>query len=381
MNFSIENKKIRMAIIVFAVVFGIIGFRIYKNISDNQQKAARVSGAGSIEVETAVVGRQDVIPELVFSANLDPIWSAEISPKFSGRLDRLYVDEGDIISAGQVLAQMDAAELASQIYQAEGALYSAQADRQDAVANYERNAKLYEQGAVSKKEYESSRFKQDNASGSYSAAQGGLKVLQERLDSATLRSPRAGVVTRRFLHEGYYVNSGTPIISVADTTELLAVADVGEGHIGSIYLGAPVDIRVAAYGDEIFRGKITRISPVAQLPARTFRVEIQIANQNQRLKGGMFATIAIHGQVRKNALIIPQTAIVMREDQKTVYVIDQNNVVQQKLLEVGSINDGMVEVLSGLDEGDRIVISGQNRLRQGSKVTYENSNSVSEGKP
>lgn len=381
MKFSIENKKVRMAVIIFAVVFGIIGFRIYKNISDNQQKAARVSGAGSIEVETTVVGRQDIIPELIFSANLDPVWSAEISPKFSGRLDRLYVDEGDVVNAGQVLAQMDTAELASQVYQAEGALYSAQANRQDAVADYDRNAKLYEQGAVSKKEYESSRFKQDNAAGSYSAAQGGLKVLQERLDSATIRSPRTGVVTRRFLHEGYYVNSGTPIISVADTTELLAVADVGEGHIGSIYLGAPVDIRVAAYGDEIFRGKITRISPVAQLPARTFRVEINIPNQDQRLKGGMFSTITIHGQVRKDALIIPQSAIVMREDQKTVYVIDQNNVVQQKLLEVGSINDGMVEVLSGLAEGDRIVIGGQNRLRQGSKVTYENSNSSGGKKP
>lgn len=381
MKFSIENKKVRMAVIVFAVVFGIIGFRIYKNISDNQQKAARVSGAGSIEVESAIVGRQDITPELIFSANLDPVWSAEISPKFSGRMDRLYVDEGDVVSAGQVLAQMDTAELASQVYQAEGALYSAQADQQDAIADYERNAKLYEQGAVSKKAYESSRFKQDNTAGSYSAAQGGLKVLQERLDSATIRSPRTGIVTRRFLHEGYYVNSGTPIISVADTTELLAVADVGEGHIGAIYLGAPVDIRVAAYGDEIFRGKITRISPVAQLPARTFRVEINIPNQDQRLKGGMFATITIHGQIRKGALVIPQTAIVMREDQKTVYIIDQNDVVQQKLLEVGSINDGMVEVLSGLDEGDRIVIGGQNRLRQGSKVTYENSNSAGGKKP
>lgn len=381
MKLGIANKKVRMAIIVFAVVFGIIGFRIYKNISDNQQKAARVSGAGSIEVETTVVGRQDIIPELVFSANLDPVWSAEISPKFSGRLDRLRVDEGDIVVVGQVLAQMDTAELASQVYQAEGALYSAQANRQDAVADYDRNAKLYEQGAVSKKEYESSRFKQDNATGSYSAAQGGLNVLQERLDSATIRSPRTGVVTRRFLHEGYYVNSGTPIISVADTSELLAVADVGEGHIGAIYLGASADICVAAYGGELFRGKITRISPVAQLPARTFRVEINIPNQDQRLKGGMFATITIHGQVRKSTLVIPQTAIVMREDQKTVYIIDPNNIVQQKLLEVGSINDGMVEVLNGLDEGDRIVISGQNRLRQGSKVTYENNNSSGGKKP
>ena len=372
MKFGIQNKKVRVGAVILAVILAVIGFRIYTNMMENQKKAARVSGAGSTEVETALVGRKDILPSLTFSANLDPIWSADISPKIGGRLNRLYVDEGDAVSAGQVLAQMDSAEIASAVYQAEGNLYMAQATREDAAADHQRNAKLYEQGALSRREYDNSRFKQESSSGSYSAAQGGLNVLRERLADTTIRSPRAGVVTRRYIHEGNYVNNGVAIISVADTTELLAVADVGEGHIGEIYLGASVDVKVEAYGGEIFKGKITRISPMAQLPARTFKVEISIPNKENRLRAGMFASISIQGQLKKNALVIPQSAIVMREDQKTVYVVDQNNVIQQKLLEIGSVNDGMVEVLSGLSEGDRIVTAGQNRLRQGTKVSLPN---------
>ena len=371
MKFGIQNKKVRIGAIVLIVVLGVIGFRIFTNIMDNQKKAARVSGAGSTEVETALVGRQNILPSLTFSANLDPIWSADISPKVSGRLNRLYVDEGDAVAAGQVLAQMDSAEIASAVYQAEGALYSAKANQEDSVADHQRNAKLYEQGAVSRREYDNSRFKQESSAGGYSAAQGGLNILRERLADTTIRAPRAGVVTRRYIHEGNYVNSGAPIISVADTTELLAVADVGEGHIAELYLGASVNIKVSAYGDEVFKGKITRISPMAQLPARTFKVEISIPNKENRLRAGMFASISIQGELHKNALVIPQSAIVMREDQKTVYVVDANNVLQQKVLEVGSVNDGMVEVLSGLSEGDRIVTAGQNRLRQGTKVSYK----------
>ena len=381
MQFSMGNSKVRIAVIVCVVILGIIGFRIYTNISENQRTAARASGGGSIQVETMVVSRQDIVPSLAFSANLEPLWLADISPKVSGRLERLYVDEGDVVAEGEILAQMDSAEVASQVHQAEGSLYAARANHENAAIEYERNAKLYEQGAISQRSRDNSRFQRDNTAGSVSSAQGGLNVLYDRLSSTTIRSPRSGVVTRRYLQEGYYVNSGTPIVSVADVSELLAIADVGEGYIAEVYQGANVSVRVTAYGERVFTGKVTRVSPMAQLPARTFKVEITVPNIENQLRAGMFASLSIEGKTRKDALVIPQSALVMREDQKTVYVVDENNVIQQKLLDIGSINDGWVEVLSGLAEGERIVVAGQNRLRQGSRVSYEDGASLGGTEP
>lgn len=366
----LRNKKVQITLICSLVLVFVIVFRIYSNISLNKDRAVRASQTNAVVVETVVVTRKNIIPTMIFSANLDPIWFANISPKIDGRLASLYVDEGDYVKSGQIVAQMDVDELQAQVLQAQGSVHSSGAQKNDAMTQYERNLKLYEQEAISKKELDSSRYQQEITIGNHTSAQGSLDLLNEKLNSATIRVPRDGVVTRRYLYDGYYVKSGEAIISIADTTFLLAVADIGEGLIADVYLGADVEITVVAYRDEVFHGKVNRISPMASLPARTFKVEIKIPNTDNRLKAGMFSTIAIRGQERKDVLVVPQAAIVMREDQRTVYVINEENIVQQKLLEIGAIDGDNIEVLKGLDEGSRIVISGQNKLRQGMKVTF-----------
>lgn len=366
-----ENKKLKIVLICSCLLVLVIFFRIYTNISSNKEKALRASQTNAILVETALVTRKNIVPTMAFSANLDPIWSAAISPKIDGRLANLYVDEGDYVTSGQIVAQMDVDELQAQVSQAQGSIHSALAQKNDATVQYERNLKLYKEDAISKKELDSSKYQQEIAIGNYTTAQGSLDLLSEKLSSATIRVPRDAVVTRRYLYDGYYVKSGEAIISIADTTSLLAIADIGEGLIADVYLGADVDVTVVAYHDEVFHGKVNRISPMASLPARTFKVEIKIPNTDNRLKAGMFSTIAIRGQERKDVIVVPQSAIVMREDQRTVYVVNSDNIVQQKLLETGAIDGDNIEVIKGLSEGERIVIGGQNKLRQGMKVSFE----------
>ena len=364
-----KNKKIKIAVVVAIVILGIIAFRIYANMAENERRAKRAFQGAKVAVETSVVKKQSIIPTLLFSANLEPVWSADLSPKLDSRLDKLNVDEGDYVRSGQVLAQMDVLELSAQAYQLEGVLYEARSDSENARVDLERNEKLYEQNAISKRDLDNARSKNDMSRGRFASAQGALNVLREKLDAATIRAPKEGVVTRRYLHAGNYVKSGTPIVSIADTTILVAKADVSEGQIGNVYMDAEADVSVTAYPDQEFRGSVSRMSPMANLPARTFKTEITISNLDGKLKAGMFATVAIKGKVRENVVVIPQTAIVMREDQKTVYIVNSDSVVQQVLLETGAVEDGNIEVIKGLSEGDIIVIGGQNKLRQGTAVT------------
>ncbi len=371
MQFGLKNKKVTIGIAVCLAILAVVAFRIYSNMALNRERAARVFQGTTASVDTAIVKRQDIVPTLKFSANLEPVWSADISPKIDSRLDKLYVNEGDYVTAGQILAEMDKVELGAQVFQAEGLIYEAMADSEDAAREYERNTKLYEQNAISKKEVDNSKSRKDMTAGRYTAAQGALKVLKEKLDGLTIRAPRDGVVTRRYVQAGVFLKSGSPIVSVADTTVLLAKSDISEGQIGNVYMDAPAKITVAAYEGKSFSGQVSRISPLADLPARTFKTEIRVPNPNNQLRAGMYAAVSVSGQTHRSAVVIPQTAVVMREDQKTVYVVNADNVVQQKLLELGAVEEGWVEVLKGLSEGERIVVSGQNKLRQGVKIKYD----------
>ena len=127
-------------------------------------------------------------------------------------------------------------------------------------------------------------------------------------------------------------------------------------------------IRVNALKDQEFKGTLTRLSPAASLPARTFTAEVNIPNPQNILKAGMFAKADIAGQVRTKIVAVPESSLVLREDQKTVFVVAEGNKVVQKVLKLGDAAGGWVEVLDGVKEGEQIVIAGQHKLKDGASI-------------
>ena len=203
------------------------------------------------------------------------------------------------------------------------------------------------------------------------AAQGNLLLLKTRLDNARIISPLTGVVIKRYVQAGTFSKAGSPIFAVADTTTLLAKAMVGEAQIAELSVGTPVKISLNAYPGQEFKGVLTRLSPSASVPTRTFTAEVSIPNPNQTLKVGMYANAYIGGQVRKNVLAVPEGALVLREDQKTVFVVLADNKVMQRVLKLGDAAGGWVEVRDGVKEGERIVVAGQHKLKDGLSVRLE----------
>lgn len=368
----VNAKKKKVFLITGFVVLallGIISYRIYDNISANKERAIKGSQGRGAAVETGLVTRRDITPTLTFSANLEPLWNADISPKVDGRVDKLYVDEGDIVTAGMVIGVLDTNELAAQVMQAEGNLLSNQASLEQAELDLSRAQALATQGAVSAQSLDTARTKRDLAIGQVRSAEGNVVLLKARLDNANIIAPRSGIVLKRYIQAGSYAKAGSQIVSIADVSSLLGKATLGESELSEIAVGLQVKIIVNALQDKEFIGTITRISPAATLPARTFTAEITIPNVSGILKPGLFSKIVIPGTVHKNALVVPESALVMREDQKTVYVVTSENKVQQRVLKLGYVGEGWAEILAGLNDGERIVIAGQNKLKDGSTIT------------
>ncbi len=363
-----QRKALLIAAVVALVLAGLIGYRIYSNMHAGQERAARASQGQAVAVEVAVVTRQDVTPVLTFSSSLEPVWNADIASKVDGRIDQLTVDEGDAVTAGTTIAVLDMGELSAQVIQAEGSLLQAQANLEQAELDFRRMETLSAQGAVSSQTLDSARTKRDLAVGQVRAAEGAVALYNSKLTGATVTVPRDGIVVKRFLQPGFYARAGSAIITVADITTLLAKATVGEAEIAQLTQGTSVKVRVDALGSQEFNGTITRISPVAAMPSRTFIAEISVPNRQNALKAGMFARVEVPGQVHAQAVVVPETALVMKEDSKTIFVVNAENKVEQRLLRLGYIGGGWAEVLDGVKEGEKIVVAGQNKVRDGSTV-------------
>ena len=369
MQMKVPHKKWQIiGLGLFLLMIGIIAYKIYANISTGKERAARALAGRTVTVEAAAAGRRDLAPVFTFSANLEAVWSTEVSTKADGRIDKLFVEEGDRVTAGMVLARLDMNELAAQVMQAEGQVLQAQATLEQNELNFQRMNALYQQNAVSAHTLDSARTQRDLAMGGLQAARGNFLLLKARLDNANILSPLSGVVIRRHVQAGAFSKAGIAIFTVADTSTLLAKAVVGEAQITELALGKSVNVKVDALKGQEFKGTITRLSPAASVPTRTFTAEVSIPNPEGLIKVGMFANAEVVGQERKNVLAVPESALVMREDQKTVFVVTEENRVVQKVLKLGDAAGGWVEVLSGLKDGERIVVAGQHKLKDGASI-------------
>ena len=364
---SIKNWKV-IAFTVGALLVLFIGYKIYSNIAIGKERAARALAGRTVTVEAAALERRDLLPKFSFSANLEAVWSTDVSAKADGRIGQVLVEEGDRVTAGMVLARMDTDELAAQVMQAEGQILQAKATLEQNELNFRRMDTLYKQNAVSAQSLDSARTQRDLAQGGVTAAEGNLRLLRARLENANVVSPLTGVVVKRYVQSGTFSKAGAAIVAVADVSSLLAKAVVGEAQVAELKLGIPVTVRVNALKDQEFKGTLTRLSPAAALPARTFTAEVNIPNSQGILKAGMFAKVDIAGLVREKVLVVPEGALVLREDQKTVFVVTPENKVVQKVLKLGESSGGWVEVLDGVKDGEKIVVAGQHKLKDGASI-------------
>lgn len=367
---NLQNRKVKIVLGLLLAVSVIIGYRIYSNIQADRARAAKMSQSRSIAVVTAHPVRRTIVPQLHFSGSLDPEWQAQVAAKVDGRLEKVYVHEGDRVEKGQVLAILEQMDTDANLLSAKGSFLDAQTSLRKAETDLARYEKLYATGAVSQQVVDDYRFARDNAAAKLEAARGSLQGMESKAAGTVVTAPADGIVAKRYYQEGYYAKAGTPLFAIADISMLKTTIHIPEGQVTGVKVGNEADIALPAYPGKKLVGKITRIAPVADLPAHTFAAEVSVDN-SEGLLAGVYANVSLIGEPREQVLTVPMHAIVMRDDQQTVFVADAQGVVQRRVLSLGYSDDKVAEVLRGLDEKDTIVVEGHNKLREGSRINLE----------
>ncbi len=367
---NLQNRKVKIVLGLLLAVCVIIGYRIYSNIQNDRIRAANMSRTRTIDVQTGHATRQTIRPSMSFSGSLDPEWQAEVASKVDGRLERVYVHEGDRVSRGQVLALLEQVDTKADELNARGSYLDAQTNLRKAETDLARYEKLYATGAVSQQVVDDYRFARANAEAKLEAARGNLQSMESKSAATVLVAPADGIVAKRYYQEGYYAKAGTPVFAIADISRLKTVINVPEGQVAGIAVGNEARIELPSYPNKKLVGKITRIAPVADLPAHTFATEISVDN-SEGLLAGIYANVTLQAEPKENVLTIPLHAIVMRDDQQTIFVADEQGVIQRRVLSIGYTDDKIAEVLGGITEEDLIITGGQNKLREGSKITID----------
>lgn len=402
MNGSNGSKKRRKRFIIIGIIVGVVlvcALGLY----------AFTRGGTKIDPsKLAKVEKGDLAKSVVATGKVTPITKVEVKSKASGIVKKLLVDYGDRVKKGQLLAQLDKEEIQAQVDQSSAALQAAEANMTSSAADYERakvdaegpdvpllkraydrSMGMAKDGVVStsaledaQRNYELALNKQNVAKAqvmvlkakiAQSQAQvaqdrANLKQLEEQLSYTDIESPIDGVVLSRDVEMGDAVSSilvlgssATLVMTLGDTSQVYVKGKVDESDIGRVYLGQPARIKVESFKDKTFNGVVTKISPmgVEKDNVTTFEVRVSINNPGGELKAEMTANAEIILEEHKNVLQIPEGAIIYDKDKKASVEAPDSKAKDGKkkvAVNIGISNGAKTEVLSGLKEGDQVVL-------------------------
>jgi RND family efflux transporter MFP subunit len=333
-------------------------------------------------VELGTATRADVAAHLTVVGNLIGLQTVDIAPRTGGRLLSVNVQLGDRVRRGQVLAKVEDREIVEQVRAAEASqevakatIRQREADLKVAELNFERSKNLFSRQLLAKQALDDaeSRYLAAVAQTDLSKAQlsqndARLSELRINLQHTSVASPVDGYVGKRNVDPGAMVNTNTAIASVVDISRLRLVVNVVEKDLRLVNAGDVADVEVDAYPGEKFSGKIARVAPVLDPATRTATMEVEIPNNDHKLKPGMYARINLTVEERKNTLVAPKNAVIDFENKRGVWMPNDQKRAAFVPVTLGIEGPEQIEILSGLKEGDRFVTTGAGAVRNNDQL-------------
>jgi membrane fusion protein (multidrug efflux system) len=318
------------------------------NRGNSEEDNSKISAA--IPVQVAAVKRGDISLSLMQTTTIEAIRQVDILTKVSGQVIKLPVEEGVRVKKGDLLAELNEAELKIEFMKTK---ISMETDK----TMLERAKNMLEKKLIADENYEMTRLQYESSKAAHEAA-------RLQLEYTSVRAPFDGVVTVRNIELGQRVNVNQSLFVVADFNPLRAKIYVPEKDIGRIYEGQRAKITIEAEPGLDFSGVVKMISPVVDPSSGTSKVTIDIDYHKGKLKPGMFASVFITTETHNNTLIIAKKALILESDLDQVYIYQEGN-AHKVNLKVGFTSGDDLEVLSGLEVGDLVVTAGQDGLREG----------------
>lgn len=338
---------------------------------------------------TAQVSRQNISSLVTCTGSLEPISQVDVGTQVSGRVEKIYVDFNSIVKKGDLLAELDQTVLAATLASAQSSMASAKSQLDYQQKNFERYKTLFEKQLVSSSDFESAEYNYQTAKNNYDVSRNSYQTASTNLSYAKIYSPIDGVVLSREVEEGQTVAASfsTPtLFTIAnDLTKMRVIANVDEADIGNVEAGQRVSFTVDAYPGTVFDGDVTEVRQSATTTNNvvTYEVVINSPNPDLKLKPGLTATVSIYTLEKNDVLAIPTEALSFspgnepaKNGSRQVWVLNGANIAS-KTIEIGSRTGTLTEVISGLSEGETLVLSGgiagNSKTVSTTKDTAENS--------
>jgi RND family efflux transporter MFP subunit len=365
----------------------------------DMQITAEASAANDSLPEVTVVAakKASTMGDLVLPGNIQAVTEAPILARASGYVERRYVDIGDRVTAGQLLADVEAPELDQQVRQAEASVEQAQADLARASAALEQGKanesiakvtatrwdNLVRRGAVSKQENDQyqAQFQAQTANvkaleRAVDAAKGNIGALQANVAGLTamqgylkVKAPFAGVVTLRNVDVGTLVTTGnTMLFRIAQTNLLRTYLNVPQSSASDVHVGQLASLATPELPERKFSGAVTRTANALDPSSRTLLVEVQVPNPEGKLLPGMYVEVDLHLPRKDPPLILPSDTLSVRPEGTMLAVLDSNNAVHFQRVTIGRDYGSNIEILSGLSAGQRVIANPNDAVQEGAKV-------------
>jgi membrane fusion protein (multidrug efflux system) len=343
-------------ILPIALVVVLVAAAIYKIVGD--RPSAEMRRQNIIAVTVQQPQRETIIQRIQLTGDVLPIQQASIFSKVSGTLDRVYANIGTKARTGQLLALIDTTELVQQVEQMAATYYNAR-------ATFLRTKQLLEQNLVSKQDL-------DNAEALMLVAQANLDGAKTRLGYARITAPFSGTITKRFMDPGAVVSTPTnaTLFSLMDYDTVKVVVNVLEKDLPLVHRGTPAIITVDAYPGKENKGVVTRLAQAIDLSTRTMAAEIDIPNSSLLLRPGMYANVVLVVAERANQVTVPTQALLKDDNGSFVYAV-QGKTARRVNVSLGVEQGGQTEILNGLQGDERVIVMGQQLVKDGGEVRVE----------
>jgi multidrug efflux pump subunit AcrA (membrane-fusion protein) len=374
--------------------------------SEANASANSAAAAPAVAVQTAKVEVRELQRSVEAVGSLDPNEEITVTNQVEGLVSNVFVDLGDFVKSGQVIAQLDTNELELAVRQQTAALEQelahlgltdSSADIDDAATSQvrqadatlseaklqlERTKSLVAEGLLPRQQLESAQARYDvaeaflrtarenvrNIRATITARKVALALAQKKLADAKISAPMSGFIKERLVSAGLFLKVNSPVVTLVQNSPLKLHFDVPENALDSVRAGGSVQFQVDSFPDRKFAGKISRVSPSIDRQSRTMKVEALVDNSAALLKPGLFARVVILTNHRDKALVVPSTAVFQFAGLEKLFVIE-NGKVAERIIRSGTQTDESIEIVEGVKEGDVVAISNLGSLQQGREVT------------
>ncbi len=308
-------------------------------------------------VTTQTVKRDTFVHYIQVTGTVDAVNSAFISPQMNGQITKLYVQDGDRVSQGQLLVELNSSVLRSSIQEVQTQLDLA-------TTAYEKQKSLWDQKIGSEMQYLQAKTQKE-------ALEKKLNTLQDQLDLTKVTAPFAGIVENINVNEGELAIPGVQLFELVNLNQMKILADVSESYMAKLHKGNIVNVSFPDYSDLKMKAPIYRIGNVINPDNRTFKVEIRLKNNDEFIKPNMVSVLQMKDYECDTAIFVPSVIVKVEFQKSFLFVAKQENgewVAKKQFVETANTNQNQIMITSGLNVGDKVIVAGYNQIADGSVI-------------